>query len=116
MDGDAAFGGHLFESLKRLGGTEQNCAGEAFPLARDVQAKVGSIDKVNIGKAGGAEHDGIARRESGKGVRSGIFLSEIGFDFNDAGGEECFLIGANEELAEKFAGNAARGAGEERAG
>ena len=74
-----------------------------------------SVDEVDISKAGGAEHDGISRGEAGKGVGSGIFHSEIGFDFNDTGGEKSLTGGTDEDFAEQVASNAAGSTGEEGA-
>ena len=49
-------------------------------------------------------------------MRGGIVFAEIGFDFDDAAGREIvFFVRADEQLAQKVAGYAARGAGVEGA-
>ena len=45
-----------------------------------------SVDEINIGMAGWPEQHGRAGGVSGGGVRRGIFCTQVGFDFDDAGG------------------------------
>jgi hypothetical protein len=49
-------------------------------------------------------------------VSGGIFFSEIGFDFDDAGREAEWPIVANQKFAEEFPGYAARITSEKSAG
>ena len=112
---DSASVGHLFDAKERFEGAKEYAAGFAFALAGDVQAVVIAVDEVNVGVAGRAEEHGIAGGIAGGGVGSGIVLSEVSFDFDDAGGEAERAF-ADEDFAEKLAGYAARVAGEEGAG
>jgi hypothetical protein len=57
-------------------------------VTRDVGAEVSSVDEIDVGVAGWAEEDGVARGLSTVGVGSGIDGSEIGFGFDDASGED----------------------------
>src|SRR5262249_17803936 len=75
---------HLFDSGQRFHRAKQDCAGDAFALARHVQAVMISINEVDIGEPGGAEHDRIARRLADIGVRSRIVLAQVRFGFDDA--------------------------------
>jgi len=114
MDFDAASLGHFVDAGERFEGAEENAAGAAFGFAGNVEAVVGAVNEVNVGMAGRAEQDGIARSLTGGGVGGGIIFAEIGFDFDDAGGQagaapSCFFLScyfSNQHLAEKFAGYA----------
>ena len=46
-----------------------------------------SVDEVDIGMTGRAEQHGVAQGGAGGRVSGGIFGAEVGFDFDDAGGE-----------------------------
>jgi hypothetical protein len=46
-----------------------------------------AVDEVDIGVAGRAEENGVARGLAAVGVRSGIDRSEIGFGLDDASGD-----------------------------
>ena len=73
-----------------------------------------TVDEIDVGVAGRSEQDRGAGRVAGGGVSGGIVLSEIGFDFDDAGGETGISF-ADQNFAEKVASCAAGAAGEERA-
>ena len=64
--------------------------------------------------AGRAEQDGVTSSIAGGGVRGGIVGSEVGFDFDDAGGEADRAF-ADQDFAEKRASYAGRSAGEKGA-
>ncbi len=115
VEGYAASAGHLFDSLDRLDGAKENTAGFAFRFTGNIEAIVITVDEIDVGKTGRAEENGIARGATRSGVGGRIILSEISLDFDDAGGKGCVFAGADEKFAEKIAGDAARGTGEEGA-
>jgi hypothetical protein len=108
--------GHFFYAGERFQGAEQDASGLAIGFAGDVEAVVSAIDEIDVGVAGWAEEHGIAGGEAGGGVGGGIVLAEVSFDFDDAGGEGDSPTFANQDLAQEFAGDAARIAGVEGAG
>ena len=116
MNIEAASLGHFFYAGERFEGAEQDASGAAFGFAGDVEAVVVAVDEIDVGVAGWAEEDGIAGGEAGGGVGGGIVLAEIGFDFDDAGGEGGSAAFTNQHLAQEFASDATRIAGEEGAG
>ena len=73
-----------------------------------------AVDEINVGVAGRAEQDGVTSSIAGGGVRGGIVGSEVGFDFDDAGGEADRAF-ADQDFAEKCASYAGRSAGEKGA-
>ncbi len=107
LDFEAAGPGHYFDAGERFEGAEKNAAGAALGFAGDVEAVVIAVDEVDVGVAGGAEEDGIAGGAAGGGVSCGVVFSEVGFDFDDAGGERIASAIADEDFAEEFAGHAA---------
>ena len=87
MDFDAAGLGHFLHAGERFEGAEQNASGTAFGLAGDIEAVVVAVDEVNVGVARRPEQNRGAGGVAGGGVGGGIVLAEVGFDFDDAGGE-----------------------------
>ena len=78
---------HPVCSTQRFQCAEQNAAGPAFNLARDVSAKIPAINRINICMPGWTEENGIARRGSAMGVscriRRIVVRAEVSFDFDD---------------------------------
>jgi len=62
-----------------------------------------AIDEIDVGVTGRSEQDRGAGSVAGGGVSGGIVLSEIGFDFDDAGGEMQRFRVAHQDFAEKIA-------------
>ena len=93
--------GHFLNALEGFKGAEKNRPGFTFVLACDVEAIVIAVDEINIGMAGGAEQDRSAGSVAGGGVGRGIELSEVGFDFDDAGGETWGSV-AYQDFADEF--------------
>src|SRR5262249_12829773 len=83
---------------------------------RHVQAVVIPVDEVNIRVSRRAKEDSVAFGHPGGGVGGRIALAEISFDFDDAADEPLLTPSADQHLAQQVAGDAARVAGEERAG
>jgi len=108
MNLEAARSGHFFHAGERFEGAEQNASGLAFRFAGDVETVVGAVDEIDVGVAGWSEQDGSAGGVAGGGVGGGIVLAEVGFDFDDAGGERGFSAFTNQHLAQEFASDAAR--------
>ena len=106
---------HLLDSRQRLGCTEQYTSGLAFGFAGDVQAIVIPVNEVDICVAWRAEEHGIAQSASGSGMRRGIFLPEIGFDFNNASRQLCLRQLVNQDLPEQLPRNTPRIAREKAA-
>ncbi len=104
---EAAQGGHGFDSADGFEGAEENASGMAGRLATDVGAVVISVDEIDVGVAGRAEEDGVAKGLSVVGVGAGIDGSQVGFGFDDASGESEGTVAADEKFAEKFAGDGA---------
>jgi hypothetical protein len=46
-----------------------------------------SVDEIDVGVAGRAEENGVARGESAIGVGGRVVEAEVGFGFDDASGE-----------------------------
>ena len=72
---------------KGFKGAEENAPAFAFALTGDVQTVMVAVDEINVGVARRSEEDRIAGGVAGGGVGGGVVLSEISFDFDDAGGE-----------------------------
>lgn len=120
MRGQAAVDGHLIEAGERLEGADKDAAGLAFGFAGDVEAEVFSVDGVDVGVAGAAEEDGVARGDAAVGVGSGVGWSvvgaEVSFDLDDAAGEGGAADAVDQQLAEETRGDELRRVLEEGAG
>ena len=85
---EGAVAGHLLNAGDGLEGAQKDAAGLAFCFAGDVHAEVAAVDGVDVGVAGVAEENQIARSGTamgmGCGVGRGVMGAEIGFGFNDA--------------------------------
>src|ERR1700680_4335975 len=88
MDNHSPGVGHSLESNQRFQGTEQDGARLALALTRHVEAVVVAVDEVNVGVTGRPEQYRRAFRITRGSVSGGIVLAEIGFDFDDATGEQ----------------------------
>ena len=104
---------HGGNARERLQGTEKDASGLSLGFAGDVQAVVVSVNEINIGVTGRAEQYGIAQGAAGGGVSRRIVEAEVGFDFDDAGGELRGAGFAEQDLAEKLSGYPPGIAGEE---
>lgn len=113
MQGDAASFGHFGDAGKRLEGANQNAARFAFWFAGDIEAIVIAVDEIDIGVAGRSEEDGGTGGVAGRGMGGRIIPAEVGFDFYDAGRKGASWCGANQQLAQKAASDAAGRSGEE---
>jgi hypothetical protein len=89
---------HFFYTVNGFEGAEENASAFTFRIAGDVQAVVTAVDEINVGVAGRAEEDGVAGGFSGGGVGGEVVFCEIGFDFDDAGGE-VGRVSAEEEFS-----------------
>jgi len=116
MNLEASALGHFLHARERFEGAEQNASGLAIGFAGDVETVVGAVDEVDVGVAGWSEQHGRASGVSGGGVGGGIIFAEVGFDFDDAGGERGSSVFTDQHFAQEFAGYAARIAGVESAG
>ena len=88
----AAVAGHPIETCEWVKRANEDAAPKARCFARDVHAVVAAVDEVEIGVAGGAEENAIARSGAamrvGGGVGARIVRAEVGFDLDDAAGEQ----------------------------
>ena len=80
--GDAAPAAHGGEAMRRRERADQHRAGDARRLADEIEAPMDAVGAVDIGIAGRAEHDGIARGRPAKRVRRRIGVV-IGLDLDD---------------------------------
>ncbi len=119
LDFEFSSASHFFDTVKGFKGAEEDASAFTFGITGDVQAVVTAVDEIDVGVAGGAEENCVAGGFSGGGVGGKVVLCEIGFDFDDAGGE-MGRVSAEEEFPEEVAGDGAGIAGEkvawERAG
>jgi hypothetical protein len=79
----------------------------------DVETVVHAVDEVDIYVPGWAEEYCVAGREAAGCMGCWVDEAEIGFDFDDSGGEALAVEIADEKLAEEGAGDDIRGAGVE---
>ena len=106
---------HCLQPGERFERAEQDASGAAFTLAGDIQAIVISVNEIDVGVPRWTEQDGVAQGLAAVGMGCGVFVAEVGFDFDDAGSEtRCSF--ADKDFSENIAGDAARPAGEESAG
>jgi hypothetical protein len=93
---------HFLESGDGFKGTEEHAAGISLRHATDVQAKVISIDQVDVSVAGWAEEHGVACRDSGCAVGCGIRDAHVGLGFDDTASHNASPLTADQELAQKL--------------
>jgi hypothetical protein len=111
--GKAAEVGHGFEAVEGIEGADEDSSGFAGTMRGDVEAVVHAVDEVDIGVSGWAEEDCVVGSEAAGRVGCRVDEAEVGFDFDDAGGEAFALEVADEELAEEGPGYSVGGAGVE---
>jgi hypothetical protein len=93
---------HFLESGDGFKRAEEYAAGISFRHATDVQAKVISIDQVHVSIAGWAEEHGVACRDSGGAMGSGIGYAHVGLGFDDTAGHNASPLATDQELAQKL--------------
>jgi len=62
-----------------------------------------AVNEVHIRVSRRTEQDGVARSESGEGVRGGIVCAQVGFIFNNASREQFSSLAPDEQLAQQLA-------------
>ena len=80
---------------------DEDAAGGAVGLGDEVETFVHAVDEVDVGPAGRAVDDLCAGGDAAGGVGGFVVRAEVGFDFDDGGGEGA----ADEEFAEEVAGD-----------
>jgi hypothetical protein len=94
--GETAEGSHLFKAADGFEGAQEDTSGIAFGQvggsAADVGAVVISINEVDVGVAGRSEENRVARGLAAVGVGTGVEGAEVGLGFDDASGEESWLL------------------------
>lgn len=73
--------------------------------ADDVEHVVHAVDEIDIGVAGGAEHDFRAIGAAFGGVAGEVVRTDVGFSFHDAGAKLVAVDAVDEDFAEKIGGN-----------
>jgi imidazolonepropionase-like amidohydrolase len=111
--GKAAEIGHGFEAVDWIESSDEDSACFAGKMRGDVEAVVHAVDEVDIYVSGRAEEYCVAGSETTGCVRCRVDEAEVGFDFDDAGGEAFALEIADEELAEEGSRDDLGGAGVE---
>ena len=101
---------HLGQALQRLDGADQHRAGRALRLADEIQAPVDAVGAVHVGKAGRAEHHGVALGSAPEAVRRRVGVV-IGLDLDDQAAD----VVDEQRGPDQFGGDLVDAAGEERA-
>jgi len=94
---------HVCDAEEGFEGAEENGSGLALAFAGDVEAVVVAVDEINVGVAGRTEQDRGAGSIACESVGRGIVFPQVGFDFDDAGGDGKGAVAADKDLAEKGA-------------
>lgn len=106
---------HFLDALQRFQSAEKHSPGLSVGLTRHVQAIVVAVDEVNVGVAGWSEQHRSAGGLADERVGSGVILSKVSLDLDDAASQARLSAVTHQHLAKKFAGHAPRIAGEKGA-
>lgn len=76
---------HLSDTFEGFGGADEDGGADAVVLGSDVEHPMHSVGEIDVGEAGRAEHDLVARGGAAEGVAAGVVESTIGLDLDDSG-------------------------------
>ena len=99
--GDAEVAGEAAGAGDARDAADEDAAGGAIGLGDEVEAFVHAIDEIDIRAAGRAVDDAGAGGDAAGGVGGFVVHAEVGFDFDDGGGEGA----EGENFAEEVAGD-----------
>lgn len=99
--GDAEVAGEAAGATDANDAADKDAAGRTVGLGGDVEAIVHAVDQIDIGVAGRAVDDFGAGSDAAGGVGGFVGKPEIGFDFDDRGGQ----VAVDEHFAQQSAGD-----------
>ena len=115
FDLDPASPCHLFDPGQRLQSSEQNASCTPLPLARDVQAIVITVNKVDVSVARRPEQYCIPQGLTGSRMGRKVFLAQVGLDFHNPAGESPLRRLTYQDFSQKFTRDPPGRSGIERA-
>lgn len=94
--------GPAFDVFYWLDRSYEHGAGLSLPLRHDIHAVVHAVDHVDVGMAGGAEHDSCPRSDPSRGMTGLVVGSEIGFDLHDPARSASSVLYVHQERSQEF--------------